>query len=57
MWATDHHLSGRLADDGVPMVAARDGFVTHVKERWMHGDRDPAKRLLVGSMPQEVVWL
>lgn len=57
MWATDHHLSQRLADAGIPMVAARDGFIDHVKERWMEGDTDPRKRILIGSMPKEVVWL
>jgi hypothetical protein len=57
MWATDYHLSQRLAAADIPMVAARDGFVVHVKEKWMQGDTDPRKRILIGSMKQEVVYL
>lgn len=54
-WASDYHLSRRLAAEGVPMVAARDGYVEHVKERWNEGDIDPRKRILIGSMDQEII--
>lgn len=55
-WSSDYHLSLRLNRAGVPMVAARDGWVDHVKEVWMRADRAPEKRLLVGEIPAEVVW-
>lgn len=54
-WASDFHLSRRLRDAGVPMVAARDGYCEHLKERWLELDRDPRKRLLVGERPAQVV--
>lgn len=53
-WASDFHLSARLRDAGVPIVAARAGYIEHVKEVWNRLDRDPAKRLLVGTMPARV---
>lgn len=55
-WSSDFHLSRRLRDAGIPMAAARDGFVAHVKEAWMQADRAPEKRLRVGEVPSEVVW-
>jgi GT2 family glycosyltransferase len=54
-WASDFHLSHRLRDAGVPMVAARDGYTEHLKERWLELDRDPRKRLLVGERPAQVI--
>jgi len=54
-WASDFHLSHRLRDAGVPMVAARDGGCEHLKERWLELDRDPRKRLLVGERPAQVI--
>lgn len=54
---SDTHLSLRLRDAGVPMVAAREGYVEHLKAR----RQDPnswrgkgAHRLLVGEVPQRV---
>lgn len=55
-WSSDFHLSRRLRDAGVPMVAARDGYTEHLKERWQQLDRAPEKRLLVGERPPAVVW-
>lgn len=55
-WSSDFHLSARLRDAGVPMLAARDGYVDHVKEVWMRADRAPDKALLVGRRNPEVVW-
>lgn len=52
--ASDWHLSIRLRDDGVPMVAARSGFVDHVKETWNRSDRAPENRILVGHVDPEV---
>ena len=54
-WASDFHLSRRLRDAGVPMVAARDGGCHHLKERWLEMDRDPSKRLLIGERPATVI--
>jgi len=54
-WSSDFHLSMRLRDAGVPMVAARDGYVLHVKEQWQRLDRAPEKRLLIGEEPAGVV--
>lgn len=50
----DFMLSKRLAADGVPIVAARDAFVWHVKEMWNRPDRDPRKGLLVGVEPAAI---
>jgi hypothetical protein len=55
-WSSDFHLSRRLRDAGVSIVAARDGYTEHLKERWQQLDRDPSKRLLVGERPAAVVW-
>jgi hypothetical protein len=55
-WSSDFHLSARLRDAGIPMVAARSGYVDHVKERWQMADRDPAARLLIGEIPMGVIW-
>jgi GT2 family glycosyltransferase len=54
-WSSDFHLSRRLRDAGVPMVSARDGYVTHVKEQWNKLDRGPGRQLLVGTEPADVV--
>jgi hypothetical protein len=37
--SSDFHLSARLRDAGVPMVAARSGEVQHLKEMAMQGTR------------------
>lgn len=46
---SDYHLCWRLQRDGVPIVAARDGGVFHVKETWNQPDRAPDKRLRLGE--------
>jgi len=51
---SDYHLCWRLQEAGVPIAAAREGFVFHVKERWAEGDLDPKKRLLVGMVSPSV---
>jgi hypothetical protein len=55
-YSSDFHLSRRLRDEGVPMVAAQAGYVTHVKERWNQLDRAESKRLMIGELPAEVRW-
>jgi GT2 family glycosyltransferase len=55
-YSSDFHLSRRLRDEGVPMVAAKAGYVTHVKERWNQLDRAESKRLMIGELPAEVRW-
>jgi len=37
------------------MVAARDGYVVHVKEQWQRLDQAHEKRLLIGEEPAGVV--
>ena len=54
-WSSDFHLSARLRDAGVEMTAARDGYVTHVKEQWQRLDTAHEKRLLIGEEPAGVV--
>lgn len=56
-WASDFNLSVRLRDAGIPMVAARGGYVEHVKERVGHLDADPVKRLLIGEINPEIVMV
>jgi len=48
---SDFSLSQRLTGAGIPMVAAREGFIWHVKEAWNKRDVEPRKRLLVGVEP------
>lgn len=55
-YGSDFSLSVRLQMDGIPIVAARDGFVRHVKETWNRRDVADEKRLLVGEIAAEVVW-
>lgn len=50
----DFNLSRRLAGAGIPIVAAREGFCWHVKERWNHRDEEPRKRLLIGEEPEGI---
>ena len=49
-YSSDFHLSSRLRDAGVPMVAARSGYIDHLKERWMKADTAPHMRLLLGEV-------
>ncbi len=45
--ASDFHLSLRLQDAGVPIVAAKAGFCFHVKDNWPDAEIvDPAKALI-----------
>jgi hypothetical protein len=44
----------RLRDAGVPMVAAREGMVGHLKKRWNTVDNTPGRELLVGKQPAGV---
>lgn len=53
-FSSDFHLSRRLRDDGIPMVAARSGYIDHVKEVWNRRDRLAENRLLVGQIPRRV---
>ena len=53
-WSSDFHLSMRLRDAGVPMVAAREGLVGHLKKRWNTVDNTPGRELLVGKQPAGV---
>lgn len=53
-WSSDFHLSRRLRDAGVPMVAAREGFVVHVKHEWNARDNTPGRELLIGREPARV---
>lgn len=55
-YSSDFALSVRLRDAGVPMFAARDGYVEHVKEEWNRLDTEPRKRLLLGERPSELVY-
>lgn len=53
--SSDFHLSMRLRDAGVPMVAARDGYVEHMKPRHRtYKPFPPSHEILVGKIPQEV---
>ena len=53
-YSSDFRLSVRLRDDDVPIVAAREGYVEHLKERWLRLDEDPKMRLRIGEIPAEV---
>jgi hypothetical protein len=55
-FSSDFHLSRKLLDAGVPMVAPKAGFIRHVKERWNELDQAPSKRLLIGERAPEVVY-
>ena len=53
--ASDFHLSRRLRDSGVPMIAARDGYVEHQKTEWNMTDHHPQRVSLVGHEAARVV--
>lgn len=54
-YSSDFHLCTRLRDAGVPMVAARSGYVDHVKVRARMGAAPPeSHRLLTGEVPRDV---
>lgn len=52
---SDFHLSKRLEHDQIPIVAAREAFVWHMKQVWNFSDTDPRYRILVGHEPPELV--
>lgn len=52
--ASDFALSIRLRDAGVPIVAARSGYVEHVKAVVNTTDRTIGRELLVGVEPSRV---
>ncbi len=51
---SDYHLSWRLQQASVPIVAARDGFVFHLKERWGQFDAQPDRQCLIGEAHRAV---
>lgn len=53
--ASDLHLSRRLQEAGVPIIAPPEAFCLHVKQRWNEHDTDPQKAFL-WDRPQEVIW-
>lgn len=53
--SSDYHLSWRLQHAGVPIVAAREGFVFHLKERWGWGDIAAEKRLWLEAKEMRLV--
>lgn len=55
-YASDLILSWRLQQAGVPIIAARDGFVKHVKALWNYIDDTPGRELLIGKEPSGVRW-
>ena len=52
--AADFNQSRRLAEDGIVAVAHRDAFCWHLKDEWLAPNRDPRKRLLMGSEPSAI---
>lgn len=52
--ANDFYQSQLFVDSGRRILAARDGKIEHVKERWNQPDQDPRKALFVGVLPREV---
>jgi hypothetical protein len=55
-YASDLMLSWRLQEAGVPIIAARDGYVRHVKARFNYVDHTPGRELLIGREPAGVRW-
>lgn len=56
---SDNVLSDRLNAAGIPILAARDAFVWHVKENWDQQDVEERKKLYVGVEPPSIqleVW-
>jgi len=52
--SSDYHLSLRLHNARVPIVAPKAGRIHHVKETWNTRDREARKGLLIGLVPQRV---
>jgi len=53
---SDFMMSKTLEENDVPITAAREGFVFHVKDVWNLHDTDPRKKSYVGIEPPELVW-
>lgn len=55
-YGSDFSFSKRLELDGIPIIAAREGFCWHVKENWNQVDRDERKRSYVGiELPRDLI--
>lgn len=54
-YGSDFHVSKRLDNAGVPIMAATDAFVWHHKRVWNEVHADTDERLLVGVEPAELV--
>jgi hypothetical protein len=55
-YASDLNLSWRLQQAGVPIFAARDGGIEHVKAQWNYVDGTSGRKLLIGVEPAGVRW-
>jgi hypothetical protein len=53
-YASDFHLSHRLQDAEVPIMACRDGFAYHWRHEWRHTNDDRDDKLLVGEVKPAV---
>ena len=53
-WASDYSLCWRLQQAEVPIVAARDAHVLHVKTNWQTSETDPRKTLQIGHVEPKV---
>lgn len=53
----DYHMSYRLQEAGVQIVAPPQAFVLHHKDEYgVYPDRAPEKQLLIGQRPAAVEW-
>ena len=55
-YASDLMVSWLLQEADLPIYAAREGFVRHVKARWNYIDETPGRSLLIGKEPSAIVW-
>ena len=53
--ASDLHLSLRLQEASVPVLAPPEAFCLHVKQNWNEYDQEPRKAFR-WDRPQEVIW-
>ena len=53
---SDFNLACRLQSDSVPVVACKQAFMWHVKEKINLPDREHRKRLLIGEVEPTVSW-
>ena len=52
---SDWHLSWRLTDAVIPIVAPKEGWIRHLKRPWNDPDlENPQKLLLIGQLEPEV---